>query len=157
MPALARILGALGLLAASLARAEEPDPTAIARGFDEHFARTCNAGDVAALIELYTDDATAIFPGEREIARGRAEIEPMLKRLCDPKSGTTLRLDGIEARRLAPDVLLLVGQWTILVKGADGSTAENPARATEILVRSGGRWRYALDHASAAPPPPSAK
>lgn len=129
--------------------------TEIARSFDENFAKACNAGDLPALLGFYAADATVIFPGEAVIGRDRATIEGMLKRLCDPKSGVAVRLDAIEGHALAPDRILIVGEWTILGPGEDGKRSETRARATEILTKTEAGWRYLLDHASDAPAPPA--
>ena len=146
---------ALPLLLSVAAFAADDEATAIARRFDESFAKACNAGDLPTLSGFYADDATAIFPGEAQIGRGRATIEAMLQRLCDAKAGISVRLDSIHGRRLDPDHVLVVGEWTIFAPGEAGGILETRARATEILVKSGSGWRYLLDHASDAPAPPA--
>lgn len=152
----------LALLSASLlapapARSADDDATAIARDVDERFAKACNAGDQAALLSLYADGASAIFPGEPEIGEDRAAIAGMLERSCNPGSGVSYRLEAIRGTRLGPDHIAVVGKWTVSVPGPDGKPSANPTRATEILVRTDAGWRYLVDHASAAPPPPAPK
>ena len=150
-PATVSALFALSLLLPATGFAADDEATAIARQFDENFAKACNAGDQAKLGSFYADDATVIFPAEAGIGRDRATVEAMLARLCDPKAGITVRLDTIQGRSLDPTHILLVGEWTITAPGADGKPTESKARATEILVKSESGWRYLLDHASDVP------
>lgn len=144
-----------GIVRPGAASAEDENATSIAMAFDEQFATACNAGDQAKLIGFYADDAIAIFPGDAKIGRDRASIQAMLKRLCDPDLGVSVRLNQVEGIRLDPDHILLVGEWTITAPDSDGNTTQSGVRATEILVKTKAGWRYLLDHASNAPARPS--
>jgi ketosteroid isomerase-like protein len=66
-----------------------------------------------------------------------------------------MRHPAIQGRTLAPDPILLAGERTIRAPGDDGTPVEMRARATELLAKTAGGWRYLLDHASDAPAAPA--
>ena len=132
--------------------ADDQNATSIGIKLDEQFAKACNAGDQKALIGMYADNAVAIFPGETDIGRNKSAIQAMLKRLCDPDLGNSVRLGQVEDMRIDPDHILLVGEWTVVSPGSDGSPTASRVQASEILVKTKDGWRYLLDHASSAPP-----
>jgi len=129
---------------------------AIARDIDERFGKACGAGDIAAVVALYAEDATAIYPGQGAVARGRAEIEKLVHGPCDPKSGVVLHLDEARARWLGRDHISVVGRWTLTAPTPGGAKATSEVRTTEILVRTAKGWRFLVDHASVGVPPPAA-
>lgn len=141
---------ATGLPASAVA--EDENATSIGIKLDEQFAKACNAGDQKTLIGLYADDAVAILPGETDIGRNQTAIQAMLKRLCDPDLGNSVRLVQVEGMRIDPNHILLVGEWAVVSPGPDGSPTESRVLASEILVKTKAGWRYLLDHASSAPP-----
>ena len=157
MRRLSTILFASCLAIAPLAaRAADESAAAIARDVDERFGKACGAGDIAAVVALYADDATAIYPGEGAVAHGRAEIEKLARVPCDPSSGDVLRLDEVRARWLDRDHISVIGSWTLTVKAPGGAPATSTVRTSELLVKTPTGWRYLVDHASVGVPPPPA-
>src|SRR5262249_35330721 len=57
------------------------DAAADGRAVSDAFAKAVAAGDLQAVMALYRDDATVIWPGQGEEAKGKAAIEPLAKNL----------------------------------------------------------------------------
>jgi ketosteroid isomerase-like protein len=133
------------------ALAEPTDPTAIASAHSAKFDKAIAACDVPAVMALYEDDAVAIYPGEGDVANGRPEIEKMVKRYCSggPKP-LPYKQTSAHARRLGRDYIIMVR----MLDGADANSKPFRCRATELLHKSGGQWRYLVDHASFGMPLP---
>jgi uncharacterized protein (TIGR02246 family) len=137
-----------------LAQTASADPTGEARAHAEAFARACQAGDVAAVMSLYADDAVVIWPGHGQEAKGRAEIERLVSGLCTGRPGTKLVLESIEALPLDDTHLATVGRWQNSSTGPRGQRLSRQVRTTEVLVKRDGKWRYLIDHASVGVRPP---
>lgn len=131
------------------------DATGAGRGVSDAFQKACSAGDIPAVMNLYEDDATVIWPGQGEVAKGKPAIEKLAVGLCKPSSGE-LKLISQEAKPLGKDYILNVGRWETTAPGPDGKPVKMEVRTTELLHRSGGKWRYSVDHASIGLPPPPA-
>lgn len=133
------------------------DATTEAKGHSEKFAKACEAGDVQAVLGLYTGDATVIWPGAGEEAKGKAGIEKLAKNFCDPKSELKLVLKSLEGIQLDDNHIATVGHWEGSFKTPDGKRVVSQVRTTEVLVKAGSGWQYVTDHASigVAPPAPA--
>lgn len=142
-----RIVILIALLVA-LAAPAFADPTAVAKAHDEAFGKACNAGDVKAVLALYTDDAFVIWPGAGEEARGKAAIEKLVVGLCDPKLDTKAVLTSAVGVQLDPTHVAIVGHWKLTQNGPDGKPSTVEVRTSEVIVKSGKSWRYVVDHAS---------
>ena len=144
------------LLVAALATTAFGDATTTARAHSEAFGKACNAGDIKAVMALYTDDAFVVWPGAGEEARGKAAIEKLATGLCDPKLETKAVLTSVVGVLLAPTHIASMGHWDFTQNGPDGKPATSQIRTTEIIQKGASGWRYLVDHASigmAAPPP----
>ena len=95
------------------------DATADARAHDEAFAKACAAGDVKAVVALYTDDAFVIWPGAGEEARGKAAIEKLVAGLCDPKLATKPVIKSDVGVQLDPSHIAIIGHWELTQTGSD--------------------------------------
>ena len=124
------------------------DVTADARAHAEAFARAWTAGKVGDALTLYADDATVVWPGRGEEARGRDQIRKLLERVFGETKDRRLVLRTLEATPLGADHLATVGRWESAFTGPDGRRVASEVRTTEVLVRVGGAWRYLVDHAS---------
>lgn len=67
------------------------DAMSVAKTISESFARAANAGDVAAITALYSDDATIIWPGAGEEAKGKPAIERLLHEMLSRPSRFVLK------------------------------------------------------------------
>ena len=136
-----------------LAASAFADATAEAKKHDEAFAKACGAGDVKAVVALYTDDAFVIWPGVGEEAKGKAGIEKLATNLCDPKLATKPVLKSDVGVQLDPSHIAIIGQWEVTQNGPDGKPTTSQIRTSEIIVKTAGGWRYLVDHASIGVPP----
>jgi uncharacterized protein (TIGR02246 family) len=132
------------------------DATAEAMAHSEKFAKACEAGDVKAVLDFYADDATVVWPGVGEEAKGKASIEKLVKRFCDPKTDLKLVAKSIEGIQLDDKHIATVGHWEGSFKGPGGKKVVSQVRTTEVLVKVGSGWQYVVDHASIGVSPPPA-
>lgn len=102
-----------------------------------------NAGDVDGVLATFIDDGATV------VERG----------LALPKSGDLREALGgyfAEAKPrvefefvhtyLAGDVALVVTDWSLDELGPDGARHTQRGRATDVLVRHGGEWKFAIDN-----------
>ena len=133
------------------------DPSADAKAVGEAFAKAMAAGDVPAVLALYRDDASVIWPGRGEEAKGKAAIEKMVRAaLASAPKDLKLLQKSNQATALGSDYIVNVGRWEQSFTTPRGRPVTQEVRTSEVLQKSGGEWRYLVDHASTPfPPPPS--
>jgi uncharacterized protein (TIGR02246 family) len=136
-----------------VARTAHADPTGDARTHADAFAKACQASDVPAVMALYADDAIVVWPGQGQEAKGKAEIERLVRGLCT-RSELELVLESLEAMPLDDTHLATVGRWQDSFTGPRGARVTRRVRTTEVLVKRDGQWRYLIDHASIGVGPP---
>ncbi|TMA64774.1 MAG: SgcJ/EcaC family oxidoreductase [Deltaproteobacteria bacterium] len=124
------------------------------KAHEEAFARACVAGDVAAVVALYADDARLVWPGAGEEGRGKADVERMVTTFCKNTKDLKLTLTGVDAVPLDDAHVATVAHWESSATAPGGTRVSAKVRSTEVLVKSGGAWRYLVDHASVGQPPP---
>jgi uncharacterized protein (TIGR02246 family) len=151
---LKRILVSIALVL-FLAASASADPAAVGKKVSEAFQKACSAGDVPGVMALYEDDATAIWPGQGEVAKGKEAIQKLVTANCKPSVMGSLELKSQDSKAIGRDYILNVGRWENTVTGPDGKPEKMDVRTTEILHRSNRKWRYFIDHASVGLPPPS--
>ena len=133
------------------------DAAADAKAVTSEFSAAFAKCDVPAILAMYEDDATLIWPGQGEFATGKVEIEKVVKANCGgggPKH--VLTEVSSFARAIGKDYIMHYGQLDDAATGPDGKTATLRIRVSELMHKSGGKWRYVVDHASAGLPPPPA-
>lgn len=105
--------------------------------------RSFNAGDIDALMALYTPDAT-IVPQPGQVVSGNAAIREVLQGFLGLKG--KIELDTTYAVQ-AGDTALLRGQWHLKGTGPDGKPVEMSAKSNEVVRRQpDGSWLIAVDH-----------
>jgi uncharacterized protein (TIGR02246 family) len=144
------------VLLTTLAGAALADPTADGRAVSDAFAKAVAAGDLQGVLALYRDDASVIWPGQGEEAKGRAAIETLAKGLLAGMKGGSLVLKSQESTPLGDGYIVNVGRWENTVATPDGKRVTLVVRTTEVLAKTDGRWLYLVDHASVGLPPPPA-
>jgi uncharacterized protein (TIGR02246 family) len=132
------------------------DATADGRAVSDAFAKAVAAGDVAAALALYRDDATIIWPGQGEEAKGKAAIEPLLRNLIAGAKNAAIVLKSQESTPLGDGYIVNVGHWEQTVAGPGGKKMVVVIRTSEVLAKTDGKWLYLVDHASVGAPPPPA-
>lgn len=84
--------------------------------------RACAAGDLAAVLALYQDDAIAVWPGQGNEATGKAAIEKMAAKLCTGKDKSPPVLKSVEGRALGTGYVVTNGRWELATKATDGTS-----------------------------------
>jgi uncharacterized protein (TIGR02246 family) len=107
------------------------------------FTAAFNAGDAAALMDLYEPDAS-LAPAPGQVVTGTAAIREVLAGFLALKGKMT-----IDTVRIIPagDVALLHGSWILSGTGPDGNAIELAGRNTEVVRRQAdGTWRFVIDN-----------
>ncbi len=134
------------------------DPEAVVKAHSNAFQKAFNTCDVTAALALYEDNATIIWPGEGEVATGKPGIEKIIKTECVGPAKGSIKQVSSESHAIGKDYIINIGMWDSTALGPDGKPMTARVRTTELLHKSGGKWRYAIDNASVGlPPPPAAK
>jgi uncharacterized protein (TIGR02246 family) len=145
------------LLLLALAGVARADVTSEIRAHEEAFARACEAGNVDAVVALYTDDAVIVWPGDGEEGRGKVEIAARAKRMCKDTRDLKLTIESLQVVPIDDTHVVAIGRWKNSFTGPAGAPRSVTLRATEVLVKRDGAWRYVVDHASIGMPPPGAR
>jgi uncharacterized protein (TIGR02246 family) len=128
------------------------DPAAVVKAHSDAFGTAFSSCNVPATLKLYEDDAVMIWPFQGEVATGKPEIEKLIKRECSASKDESLVQVSSGSRAIGEDYIINVGMWDDTVTGSDGKPQVTRVRTTELLHRSDGKWRYAIDNASIAAP-----
>src|SRR2546427_1559657 len=129
------------------------DLSAEVKTHEETFARACAAGDIPAVLALYADDARLVWPDAGEEGRGRADIERLATAFCQHTHDLQLTLASLDAVPIDDTHVATVAHWEMSATAPDGKKLSAKVRSTEVLVKTGGAWRYLVDHASLGRPP----
>lgn len=107
------------------------------------FARHFNAGDLEALVALYTPDA-ALVPQPGQVVKGHAAIREALQAFLALRGKIDLQTTyTVEAG----DTALTRGQWQLKGTGPDGQPVALAGKSSEVLRKQAdGRWLLAVDH-----------
>ncbi len=141
-------------LSSVLATMAHADAAADAKTVGDAFSKAFAACDVPAIMELYEDNAVIIWPGQGEVATGKPAIEKIVKANCSGPSKPSLTEVSSEARQLDKNYLIHIGQMDDATTGPDGKPVTLRIRTSELMHKSGGKWRFVVDHASVGMPPP---
>jgi uncharacterized protein (TIGR02246 family) len=139
-----------------LAAAVHADPVADSKTVTDAFSKAFAACDVPSVLALYEDNAVIIWPGQGEFATGKDALEKIIKANCSGPSKPSLKEVSSDARAVGKDYIIHIGQLDDTMTGPDGKPATLRIRTSELLHKSGGKWRYVVDHASAGLPAPDA-
>jgi uncharacterized protein (TIGR02246 family) len=119
---------------------------------DEAFGKAALAGNAKAIAQLYTKDAVAYYP-EGEF-KGKEAIEKNWAQFFDMFQVKEFKMEG--DYRVFGDTSSGWGTWKmVMTSKKDGKEQEVKGRFTEVAKRVGGNWRFLVDHASVALPPPA--
>ena len=126
----------------------------IAKAHDERVNNAVKQCKPQDMIDLYENDAVVIYPGEGEIGRGKAEIAKIVKNFftgfCPDQNKKVGYKDvSFNAIALSPTYIMIIRVLDVTDK--DGNLAR--LRTTELIHKSGRKWRYLIDHASIGEPP----
>ena len=135
---------------AMLSASAYPDPVTDAKLVTDAFSKAFAACNIPAVLELYEDNAIIIWPGQNDFATGKAAIEKVVKAdwNCSKLSKPTLKEISSAAFSVGKNYIIHIGQLDATIMGPDGKPTTLRFRTTELLHKSRGKWRYAVDHAS---------
>ena len=147
LPLLACVFGLAA--AATVAAAEEG-----AKDVDAAWLKAVKANDVDAVVACYWPDAVLWLPDAPE-ARGEKAIRATYAGLLAANSIVDASLaDAVY--QTSGDLSTAWGHFTLVLKPkAGGDNQVLKGRFLSVSKKSGGKWRYAADLASAEPPPPA--
>jgi uncharacterized protein (TIGR02246 family) len=148
------VLGACALLVACAPPVDDTADNAALDGFQKAWASGYNAGDAAAVVALYTEDATLNPPGA-PVAKGHAAMQDYFtKDIAGAKAaGISMNIAAPTVRAISNDVAWETGTWTATDKS--GATADMGKYVTAFLKKDG-KWLIAADiwNSDKAPAPP---
>jgi uncharacterized protein (TIGR02246 family) len=121
------------------------------------YVKASLAGDVKAMVALYTDDAIEMPPNQPAV-RGRAAIEQYYVKEMAAAKLTAFALTHLETVA-SGDIGYDVGTYTQTVTTKDGKAHASTGKYTVIVKRSGAGWKvaYAIYNGDQPPPPPAPK
>lgn len=106
------------------------------------FSMAINAGDVAAAMDLWIEDAAIIQP-DGQMLRGEEAIGAALRALVENEVGVEIDVARVFA---TPDVAIAVGTLTMTGADADGRPFKQQSRSAVVYARDPqGFWRVAID------------
>ena len=110
---------------------------------DRLFEERINAGDLEGLVRLYEPRATFV-PQEGEPVTGTAGIRAALAGFVAMRP--TLKLNVQKVVMAGDGLAALYGEWSMVVVGPDGATANLAGKSIEIVRRQpDGAWLFVLD------------
>jgi uncharacterized protein (TIGR02246 family) len=132
------------------------DATADGRAVSEAFEKAVAAGDLQAVLALYRDDASVIWPGQGEEGKGKAAIEKLARGFLADMKGARLILKSQTSIPLGEGYIVNLGNWEQTSTSPAGKPTSVEIRTSEVLAKADGKWLYLIDHASIGLPPPKA-
>jgi ketosteroid isomerase-like protein len=144
------------LLSSTFAVTARADAVADAKTVSDAFSKAFETCDVPAVMDLYEDNAVVIWPGQGEFAIGKPAFQKIVNGYCSGSSKPSMKVISSDARAVGVSHIIHFGQLDTTLAGPDGKPTTFRIRTSELLHKSGGKWRYEVDHASAELPPPPA-
>jgi uncharacterized protein (TIGR02246 family) len=120
------------------------DAVDLASEAEEHgnrYVAAFNAGDVATLDTMYTEDAISVWEPGVPLS-GQARKDALRELIAQkPKMTATLRESQVTG-----DTALLVVDWVIEVTTPEGEEQRYSGVGLDVLRRRDGQWLFAVDN-----------
>ncbi len=117
---------------------ESPDsPAAVS----EAFVAAINAGDLPGALALYRDDAVMLAPDGSQ-ARGTKAICDLLAGIISMQVEMTTRIKSVIEDG---DIALAAEEWTMRLRGPDGTTSDQGGQSVVLFTRDQAGWWFVLD------------
>jgi uncharacterized protein (TIGR02246 family) len=104
------------------------------------FMAAFNKGDMAAVGQMYTEDAY-LLPPDAEIVRGRTAIQTFWTNTAAAIGD--LQLTAVDVRPLGNDATREIGTFTLKTKG--DKPQEVAGKYVVVWEKAGGQWKLAAD------------
>jgi len=129
------------------------DPLSDVQRHAEMFRDAFIGGNVDAVLDLYSDDATVIWPGYGQEASGKEAIrELVVQAMQELPPDSWYTICALEAVSLGEGYLATVGRWEHSFTADNGVRQSTEVRTMEIIMEERGRTYYVFDHASIGVP-----
>ncbi len=112
-------------------------PVPIPDEFPAAFERFLNAGDLAAVVALYDDQASIRMPGKGK-ASGHAAVYEEMRQLIGANASIANRLRDVIVHG---DTALIIVDWTLDLSLPDGQIVRDTGTATNVLRSDGSGWK----------------
>jgi uncharacterized protein (TIGR02246 family) len=141
-----RLVTLVFVACASFSAAAEEGPESVSQAW----RKAIMAGDIDALVACYASDAIGWFPDAPPV-KGKDAIRQMFAAMLQ-KDTVKVDFANTHYHACGSDMAVGWGEYTITVTPkAGGSGTTVSGRFSEALKKEGGKWVYAMDHASAHP------
>jgi uncharacterized protein (TIGR02246 family) len=119
----------------------------------DSYVKASLAGDVKAIVALYTDDAMEMPPNQPMI-KGKAGLQQYYEKMMAGAKLTSFTLDHIESQQ-AGDIGYDVGTYRQSMTPAGGQAMSESGKYCVLLKRVGGTWKvaYAIYNSDVPPQP----
>jgi len=111
------------------------------------------SGDTAALRRSLAPELVAISPGAPHWQSLQESIAGSAKFKADGGRFVSVAFDSSMIHRFG-DAVVMFSHYTVVTAGSQGQRTQK-GRATEVFIRSNGRWVHTSWHLDVAPAPPS--
>jgi hypothetical protein len=142
-------LGMAAVMMLAIAAPALAGPLETARAQERAFDRAILGCRPTDALELYQDDAMAIYPGATDIGLGKNQIGPLLKNFAGAFCPDNHKKDALKdlsfaASPLGADYIMIVR----IVGATDKNGDQATVRSTKVIHRDRGQWLYLIDHTS---------
>ena len=121
-----------------------------AQSVDQAWKKAILAGDVEAILVCYATDAVAWLPGNAP-AKGKDAIRQVYNGLLQANTVSDVTFTNTHYHTCG-DMSVGWGEYTLkLTPKSGGAASTTTGRYTEVAKKEGGKWVYAVDHASDNP------
>jgi uncharacterized protein (TIGR02246 family) len=110
---------------------------------DAEYGAAASRGDIAAVAELYTDDAI-LLPPNAEMVRGKQGVKQFFDELKKTRGVPQVTLRTIELEELG-DTANEVGELTLRIQPPGGEPVTDVGKYVVIWKRQGDAWKLAVD------------
>jgi uncharacterized protein (TIGR02246 family) len=110
---------------------------------DAEYGAAASRGDIAAVAELYTDDAI-LLPPNAEMVRGKQGVKQFFDELKKTRGVPQVTLRTIELEELG-DTANEVGELTLRIQPPGGEPVTDVGKYVVIWKRQGDSWKLAVD------------
>ncbi|WP_158102877.1 YybH family protein [Lentzea kentuckyensis] len=102
-----------------------------------------NAGDVDGVLATFIDDGATVVERGLALPKSGDLREALAGYFAESKPQVDFEFIHTY---LAGDIAMVVTEWSLDELGPDGARHKQSGRATDVLVRENGQWKFAIDN-----------